>query len=114
VIGTSVETFDELYKFFADKASPENSENAANGASPIPGLPPLLDFSPVAINIVSSSYREQSGFNDFNLPVPQDPAAFTAISWALRLRPVPVGLCSPLKVLGYLRRRRIFRADGDD
>ncbi len=101
LIGTSVETFDELYKFFADQVSPESIEKAANGGSTIPGLPPLLDFSTVALEQRQKFVREQSGFNDFKLPVPEDPAAFTGnIEGFTGFVQVPVGLCGPLKVLG--------------
>ena len=101
LIGTSVETFEELFKFFANQVSPEKIEQAANGAPATPGLPPLLDFSPIALEQRQQFVRDHADYQAFKLPMPGDAAAFTGnIEGFTGFVQVPVGLCGPLKVLG--------------
>ncbi|MBU1108338.1 MAG: AMP-binding protein [Candidatus Riflebacteria bacterium] len=107
LIGTSVETFEELFNFFSNQVSPEKIEEASNGGPAIAGLPPLLDFSPTALEQRQQYVRKSADYNDFKLPVPEDPAVFTGnIEGFAGFVQVPVGLCGPLKVRGK-------HADGD-
>ncbi|PKL43189.1 MAG: hypothetical protein CVV41_10750 [Candidatus Riflebacteria bacterium HGW-Riflebacteria-1] len=101
LIGTSVETFEELFRFFANQVGPEQIEKAANGAPTTPGLPPLLDFTSVALEQRQQFVRDHADYQAFKLPVPEDAATFTGnIEGFTGFVQVPVGLCGPLKVLG--------------
>lgn len=109
LIGTSVETFEELFGFFAGQLQPEEFEKAVNGGPVTPGLPPLLDFSQLALEQRQKFVREQADCPDFTLPVPADPALFTGnIEGFTGFVEVPVGLCGPLKVLGQHAEGEFF------
>ena len=102
LIGSSVETFDDLFSFLATKVdttkmSEVNRSETATGED----MPPLLDYSLEAIEARQKFIRNYTGNQNFALPKPDDPEAYSGnIEGFAGFVTLPIGICGPLKVKG--------------
>ncbi|MDN5279592.1 MAG: hydroxymethylglutaryl-CoA reductase [Clostridiales bacterium] len=103
LIGTSLETFEELYHFFASQADLEHVlSRIANGvATNTDCLPAMLDLSKEAIEKRQEFIRNETDNNDFQLPVPEKSEKYSGnIEGLIGMTHLPTGICGPLKVKG--------------
>lgn len=102
LIGSSVETFDDLFSFLAthadiNKISEVDRSETASAAD----MPPMLDYSPEAIEARQQFIRNYTNNQNFALPKPDDPEAYCGnIEGFTGFVTLPIGLCGPLKVNG--------------
>lgn len=108
LIGSSVETFDDLFSFLATHVDTSKITEVSRAESTDPeDLPPLLDYSLSAIEARQAFIRKHINNQNFSLPKPDDPEAYSGnIEGFAGFVTLPIGLCGPLKVKGQY-------ADGD-
>lgn len=102
LIGSSVETFDDLFSFLATHVDTskisqvDRTENASTN-----DMPPLLDYSLDAIEARQNFLRNYTNNQNFALPKPDDPEAYSGnIEGFAGFVTLPIGICGPLKVKG--------------
>ncbi len=101
LIGTPIETFSDVFAYLARRADVKKIFVSTSPEKAQKSLPPLLDFSQVAIEERQQFVRELTGKGDFRLPMPDKPEDFSGnIEGFAGFAQIPVGVCGPLKVLG--------------
>ncbi|GAB4278226.1 MAG: hypothetical protein Kow0029_21450 [Candidatus Rifleibacteriota bacterium] len=103
LIGTTIETFEELYHFLLSRADMESifDEPAIDPEADMRCLPAMLDFSSEAISKRQAFVRSEIDNPDFSLPVPDKPEKYSGnIEGLIGFSMIPTGICGPLKVNG--------------
>lgn len=108
LIGSSVETFDDLFSFLATHVDTSKiSETDRSDTASTKDMPPLLDYSLEAIEARQEFIRNNLSNQNFSLPKPDDPEAYSGnIEGFAGFVTLPIGIVGPLKVKGQ-------EADGD-
>lgn len=108
LIGSSVETFDDLFSFLATHVDTSKiSETDRSDTASSKDMPPLLDYSLEAIEARQEFIRNNLSNQNFSLPKPDDPEAYSGnIEGFAGFVTLPIGVVGPLKVKGQ-------EADGD-
>lgn len=108
LIGSSVETFDDLFSFLATHVDTSKiSETDRSDTASSKDMPPLLDYSLEAIEARQEFIRNNLSNQNFSLPKPDDPEAYSGnIEGFAGFVTLPIGIVGPLKVKGQ-------EADGD-
>lgn len=102
LIGTTVETFEELFHTLTQMVDMEKLANKpASGLQANDCLPAMLDLSPEAIEKRQDFVKTETGCGDFALPVPEKPQDYAGnIEGLIGMTHLPTGICGPLKILG--------------
>ncbi len=101
LIGTSIETFAELFHYLAGRVDMKNIFKTTEAPAPHSSLPPLLDFSKGAIAARQKFAGELAGNSEFSLPAPEQAENYAGnIEGFVGFAQIPVGICGPLRVLG--------------
>jgi hydroxymethylglutaryl-CoA reductase (NADPH) len=101
LIGTTIETFEELYQVVADMADIEKLAGTFSGKSANDFLPAMLDLSGEAIEKRQNFIRNEIESQVFALPVPENPQEYAGnIEGMIGMTHLPTGICGPLKILG--------------
>ncbi len=108
LIGSSVETFDDLFSFLATHVDTSKiSETSCSDTASTGDMPPLLDYSQEAIEARQEFIRKHINNQNFSLPKPDEPEAYSGnIEGFAGFVTLPIGVVGPLKVKGH-------EADGD-
>lgn len=101
LIGTSIETFAELYQIIAGMADIEKLAGTFTGIGANECLPAMLDLSAEAIAKRQAFVKSESGYEKFALPQPEQPQAYAGnIEGLIGMTHIPTGICGPLKIRG--------------
>ncbi len=101
LIGSSVATFGEVFTYLSKRTDAEKRTVSDSFEPASCGLPPLLDFSPAAVENRQKFIREHTGNKDFKLPIAEGVDAYAGnIEGLAGFAMLPVGICGPLKVVG--------------
>lgn len=103
LIGTSIETFEELSGHLARQADIEKIINGTNTGN-LPEedcLPAMLDLSLEAIKQRQEFVKKHSGNENFSLPIPEKPDSYAGnIEGLIGFSLLPTGVCGPLTIHG--------------
>ena len=102
LIGSSVETFDDLFSFLATHVDTSKiSETSCSDTTSTGDMPPLLDYSLEAIEARQEFIRKHISNQNFSLPKPDEPEAYSGnIEGFAGFVTLPIGVVGPLKVKG--------------
>ena len=101
LIGSTIETFDELFKIVSGVADIEKLAGQFSRANAEAFLPAMLDLSSEAVQRRQSFIKSEIGNEAFALPIPDKPQDYAGnIEGLVGMTHLPTGICGPLKILG--------------
>jgi hydroxymethylglutaryl-CoA reductase (NADPH) len=103
LMGTSVETFSELFDYLLEKTNVEKLLGAKDKIqdSEQATMPAMLDLSPQAIAKRHEFIGKKIKQSEFNMPVPDKPESYSGnIEGLVGITQLPTGVCGPLKIHG--------------
>jgi hydroxymethylglutaryl-CoA reductase (NADPH) len=103
LIGSSIETFEELYDYIAEKVDVDGliDQKAEFPQVSTQALPPMLDITSDAVRRRQKFVATELGCKDFKLPVPDKPEDYLGnIEGLIGFSNLPTGICGPLLING--------------